>query len=92
MPFNQQAERTAQEICQFAIGHRKIVDNPDDYALFEVVRGGQLVRRVQPNEKIRTMVVGRWLQWDAQDCYLVFKKDPMPPNNNVSHNLKLYST
>lgn len=44
-----------------------------------MIRGGQLMRRVPPNEKIRTMVVGRWLQWDAQDCYLVFKKDPMPP-------------
>uniref|UniRef100_A0A914WNH1 Uncharacterized protein n=1 Tax=Plectus sambesii TaxID=2011161 RepID=A0A914WNH1_9BILA len=75
--FNVQSEMTAHEVCQFAISHRQLPVDEGPYALFEVIRSGQLERRVGDDEKVRSMVVGRWLEWknDASDCYLVVKRD-----------------
>ncbi|VDK19479.1 unnamed protein product [Anisakis simplex] len=49
-----------------------------NFALFEMIKCGQLQRRVGLREKMKSMVTGRWLDWDPTDCFLLFKRDPQP--------------
>ncbi|KAI1713446.1 rhoGAP domain-containing protein [Ditylenchus destructor] len=77
--FNVQAELPASRIVTFKL--EKLFSGPayDSYALFEVVRNGQLQRRIEGEETLTSIVLGRWLEWDAHtECYLLLKKDTFP--------------
>lgn len=44
-----------------------------------MIRKGQLERRIGANESIKSIVLGRWLEWEEfQDNYLLLKNDSNP--------------
>ncbi|MFH4983291.1 hypothetical protein AB6A40_010000, partial [Gnathostoma spinigerum] len=75
-----QSSLTAEQVCEAARGRPIFHDDgcPLNYTLFEVIKGGELERRISHREKMSSIVTGRWLDWDPNDCYLVFKRDQMP--------------
>ncbi|KAK0420860.1 hypothetical protein QR680_014930 [Steinernema hermaphroditum] len=76
--FNVQSDWTASEVCRFAMTKKGFNAPEDTFALFEMVKNGQLQRRVNSSESLNSMVVGRWMDWDPTDCYLLFGKDSNP--------------
>uniref|UniRef100_A0A7E4ZSU0 Rho-GAP domain-containing protein n=1 Tax=Panagrellus redivivus TaxID=6233 RepID=A0A7E4ZSU0_PANRE len=78
--FNVQSNWTAEEIVEYKV---KKLDKPTAataLALFEVVKGGTLVRRVSDNETIKSIALERWIEWKATDAFLLLKKDRDPFN------------
>lgn len=77
--FNIQSEWTAGQVVAFKVENLPIVSAIESYALFEVIRGGQLERRIGANESLHSIVLGRWLDWDDhQNNYLLLKRDLHP--------------
>uniref|UniRef100_A0A158R5D6 Rho-GAP domain-containing protein n=1 Tax=Syphacia muris TaxID=451379 RepID=A0A158R5D6_9BILA len=79
--FNVQSALTAEQVSEEAKNRPSFNKNDSDvqFALFEVIKSGQLERRVGWKEKMSSMVAGRWIDWDSSgDCYLIFKPDPLP--------------
>uniref|UniRef100_A0A0R3S157 Rho-GAP domain-containing protein n=1 Tax=Elaeophora elaphi TaxID=1147741 RepID=A0A0R3S157_9BILA len=78
--FNVQSSSNAEQVCD-AARNRPAVRNEadvDSFALFEEIKCGQLERRVNPPEKMSSMITGRWLDWEPAECFLLFKRDPIP--------------
>uniref|UniRef100_A0A183BW32 Ras-associating domain-containing protein n=1 Tax=Globodera pallida TaxID=36090 RepID=A0A183BW32_GLOPA len=79
--FNVQSEWTAAQVVSFKIQKLAFVSPCESYALFEVVKNGQLERRIGANESLRSIVLGRWMDWveeQQKDNFLLFKKDMHP--------------
>uniref|UniRef100_A0A914GZX4 Rho-GAP domain-containing protein n=1 Tax=Globodera rostochiensis TaxID=31243 RepID=A0A914GZX4_GLORO len=79
--FNVQSEWTAAQVVSFKIQKLAFVSPCESYALFEVVKNGQLERRIGANESLRSIVLGRWMDWveeQQKDNFLLFKKDLHP--------------
>uniref|UniRef100_A0A914MY89 Rho-GAP domain-containing protein n=1 Tax=Meloidogyne incognita TaxID=6306 RepID=A0A914MY89_MELIC len=83
--FNIQSEWTASQVVAFKINKLATTtegstsSNNNNYALFEMIRKGQLERRIGANESIKSIVLGRWLEWEEfQDNYLLLKNDSNP--------------
>lgn len=83
--FNVQSEWTASQVVSFKIQKLAFVSPCENYALFEVVKGGQLERRIGGNETMRSIVLGRWMDWeDSSGNFLLLKKDTHPFQPQVS--------
>ena len=77
--FNIQSEWTASQVVSYKLEKLPFVPTAEAYALFEMVRGGQLERRIGPNESLRSIVLGRWLDWELhEENFLLLKKDSNP--------------
>nr|CAD2194868.1 unnamed protein product [Meloidogyne enterolobii] len=85
--FNIQSEWTASQVVAFKINKLTTTEGSsssssnsnNNYALFEMIRKGQLERRIGANESIKSIVLGRWLEWEEfQDNYLLLKNDSNP--------------
>uniref|UniRef100_F1KS03 Arf-GAP with Rho-GAP domain, ANK repeat and PH domain-containing protein 3 n=1 Tax=Ascaris suum TaxID=6253 RepID=F1KS03_ASCSU len=78
--FNVQSSLTAEQVCEAARNRPSFRDEgcTGNFALFEMVKCGQLQRRVGLREKMSSMVTDRWLDWDPTDCFLLFKRDLQP--------------
>lgn len=75
--FNIQSEWTASQVVSFKMD--KLEKISGNFALFEMVRKGQLERRIGANESLKSIVLGRWLDWEEfQDNYLLLKIDSSP--------------
>ncbi|PAV57190.1 hypothetical protein WR25_20707 [Diploscapter pachys] len=78
-PFNVKADRAAEEVCREAMSSRGVETKPGEkYALFEIMRGGALKRRLPPAEKLSITVLKNWLTWGITDGYFLFDKDANP--------------
>ena len=63
----------------------------ENFALFEMIRNGQLERRIGANESLKSIVLGRWLEWEEfQDNYLLLKIDSHPFQPQVCFLRDLY--
>ncbi|KAK6101504.1 RhoGAP domain family protein [Brugia pahangi] len=85
--FNVQSSSNAEQVCD-AARNRPVVRNEADvnnFVLFEEIKCGQLERRVNPPEKMSSMVTGRWLDWEPAECFLLFKRDPIPYSFRLSY-------
>ncbi|EJD76011.1 RhoGAP domain-containing protein, variant [Loa loa] len=85
--FNVQSSSNAEQVCD-AARNRPAVRNEVDvnhFALFEEIKCGQLERRVNPPEKMSSMITGRWLDWEPAECFLLFKRDPIPYSFRLSY-------
>uniref|UniRef100_A0AAF5PP35 RhoGAP domain-containing protein n=1 Tax=Wuchereria bancrofti TaxID=6293 RepID=A0AAF5PP35_WUCBA len=85
--FNVQSSSNAEQVCD-AARNRPAVRNEADvnnFVLFEEIKCGQLERRVNPPEKMSSMVTGRWLDWEPAECFLLFKRDPIPYSFRLSY-------
>ncbi|VDO62630.1 unnamed protein product [Heligmosomoides polygyrus] len=82
-PFNVKIDLAAEEVCRKAVARRGF-DAPQDgnYAVFEVVLGGALSRRLPPFEKLSVSVIDHWLTWQCTDGYLLFDHDNWPYNDD----------
>ncbi|KAL7069670.1 hypothetical protein ACQ4LE_011125 [Meloidogyne hapla] len=77
--FNIQAEWTASQVVAFKMNKLTELSSNNNYALFEMIRKGQLERRIGANESLKSIVLGRWLEWEEfQDNYLLLKSDSHP--------------
>ena len=77
--FNIQSEWTAGQVVSFKIEKLAFVSPCESYALFEMLRGGQLERRIGANESLRSIVLGRWFAWEEhENNFLLLKKDQHP--------------
>lgn len=86
--FNVRTEWTARQVIDFKMD--KLEDAhlfllPERFALFEVVKNSQLERRIGADEVLTSIVLGRWLDWEHSECYLLLKKDLYPFQQNVSY-------
>uniref|UniRef100_A0A915PLP5 Rho-GAP domain-containing protein n=1 Tax=Setaria digitata TaxID=48799 RepID=A0A915PLP5_9BILA len=85
--FNVQSSSNAEQVCD-AARNRPVIRNETDienFALFEEIKCGQLERRVNPPEKMSSMITGRWLDWEPAECFLLFKRDPIPYSFRLSY-------
>uniref|UniRef100_A0A8R1U0E2 Rho-GAP domain-containing protein n=1 Tax=Onchocerca volvulus TaxID=6282 RepID=A0A8R1U0E2_ONCVO len=85
--FNVQSSSNAEQVCDAARNRpavRSKID-VDNFALFEEIKCGQLERRVNPLEKMSSMITGRWLDWEPAECFLLFKRDPIPYSFRLSY-------
>lgn len=84
--FNVRTEWTASQVVKFKL--EKLDDPqlflPEVYALFEVIKNGQLERRIGADEVLTWIVLGRWMDYEHSECYLILKKDMYPFLPNVS--------
>ncbi|KAL3103019.1 hypothetical protein niasHT_005277 [Heterodera trifolii] len=80
--FNVQSEWTAAQVVQFKVQKLAFVSPCENYALFEMIKKGQLERRIGANESLRSIVLGRWMtdgvEEQQKDNFLLLKKDPHP--------------
>lgn len=85
--FNVQSSSTAEQVCEAARNRPVIRKEADlsNFALFEEIKCGQLERRVNSAEKMNTMITGRWLDWEPAECFLLFKRDPIPFSFQLSY-------
>uniref|UniRef100_A0A915CWN0 Rho-GAP domain-containing protein n=1 Tax=Ditylenchus dipsaci TaxID=166011 RepID=A0A915CWN0_9BILA len=82
--FNVQSELTASQVVAYKKEKLAYQSISDSLALFEVVKNGQLQRRICEDETLTSIVLGRWLEWDMHsECFLLLKKDeyPFQPQN-----------
>ncbi|VDN06674.1 unnamed protein product [Thelazia callipaeda] len=85
--FNVQSSSNAEQVCD-AARNRPAIRNETDvntFALFEEIKYGQLERRVNPPEKMSSMITCRWLDWEPSECFLLFKRDPIPYSFQLSY-------
>ncbi|KAK6056726.1 RhoGAP domain protein [Cooperia oncophora] len=82
-PFNVKIDLAAEEVCRKAVARRGF-DAPQDgnYAIFEVILGGTLSRRLLPFEKLSVSVLDHWIPWQCTDGYLLFDHDNWPYDVN----------
>ncbi|VDO23354.1 unnamed protein product [Heligmosomoides polygyrus] len=81
-PFNVKIDLAAEEVCRKAVARRGFDAAQDgNYAIFEVVLGGALSRRLLPFEKLSVSVIDHWLTWQCTDGYLLFDHDNWPYND-----------
>ncbi|VBB27798.1 unnamed protein product [Acanthocheilonema viteae] len=85
--FNVQSSSNAEQVCDAARNRPAIRSETDvdNFALFEEIKCGQLERRVNPSEKMSSMITGRWLDWEPAECFLLFKRDPIPYSFRLSY-------
>lgn len=85
--FNVQTEWTAGQVVDFKLDKLddpQLMFLPESFALFEVVKNGQLERRIGADEILTSIVLGRWFDWgEHSECYLLLKKDTNPFQQNV---------
>lgn len=75
-PFNVKTDMAAEEVCREAVVKRGFDAAADGkYALFEMIRGGSLSRRIPLYERLAASVINRWLPWNCFDGYLLFARD-----------------
>ncbi|KAM3723392.1 Arf-GAP with Rho-GAP domain, ANK repeat and PH domain-containing protein [Dirofilaria immitis] len=87
--FNVQSSSNAEQmsVCDAARNRPAVRSKADvnNFALFEEIKCGQLERRVNPLEKMSSMITGRWLDWEPAECFLLFKRDPIPYSFRLSY-------
>lgn len=84
--FNVRDDLVAQEVLTQAFALRDIErDVTVNYAVFEIVNEGHLMRRLHEEEKISSIVLDRWLRWKVGgDAILRVDRDAHPLNKNLT--------
>uniref|UniRef100_A0AC35TGI7 Rho-GAP domain-containing protein n=1 Tax=Rhabditophanes sp. KR3021 TaxID=114890 RepID=A0AC35TGI7_9BILA len=76
--FNVKADWKAAQVCSYASGKAQVQAAAVPYDLFEVIKGGTLKRRIRSDECLKSIVAKRWIDWDYNDCFLLYCRDLHP--------------